>query len=105
MSTCFVGAESGDIKIDDTVVIYVQGPIVLCTTAGAKLRGASLMIIAVDGVVSRLDMTITLEADITNDFTKTAPSIEIMRLTHGRSVDVAIEVLGMQMNFESYYVH
>lgn len=100
MSTGFGGAESGDIKIGDTVVIFAQGPIGLCATAGAKLRGASL-IIAVDGVASRLDMARTLGADITIDYTKTDPLTEIMRLTHGRGVDVAIEALGTQMTFES----
>ncbi len=100
MSTGFGGAESGDIKIGDTVVVFAQGPIGLCATAGAKLRGASL-IIAVDGVASRLDMARTLGADITIDYTKTDPLTEIMRLTHGRGVDVAIEALGTQMTFES----
>ncbi|MFZ6778554.1 NAD(P)-dependent alcohol dehydrogenase [Undibacterium sp. Ji83W] len=100
MSTGFGGAESGDIKIGDTVVIFAQGPIGLCATAGAKLRGASL-IIAVDGVASRLDMARALGADITIDYTKTDPLTEIMRLTHGRGVDVAIEALGTQMTFES----
>jgi len=100
MSTGFGGAESGDIKIGDTVVIFAQGPIGLCATAGAKLRGASL-IIAVDGVSSRLDMARTLGADITIDYTKTDPLTEIMRLTQGRGVDVAIEALGTQVTFES----
>lgn len=100
MSTGFGGAESGDIKIGDTVVIFAQGPIGLCATAGAKLRGASL-IIAVDGVSSRLDMAKTLGADITIDYTKTDPLTEIMRLTQGRGVDVAIEALGTQATFES----
>ncbi len=99
MSTGFGGAESGEIKIGDTVVIFAQGPIGLCATAGAKLRGASL-IIAVDGVQSRLDVAKTLGADITIDYTKTDPLTEIMRLTNGRGVDVAIEALGTQSTFE-----
>jgi len=37
----FVGAENANIKIGDTVVVFAQGPIGLCATAGAKLRGAS----------------------------------------------------------------
>jgi len=31
-------------KIGDAVVIFAQGPIGLCATAGAKLIGASLII-------------------------------------------------------------
>jgi alcohol dehydrogenase len=41
MSTGFGGAESGHIRIGDTVVVFAQGPIGLCATAGAKLSGAS----------------------------------------------------------------
>lgn len=39
MSTGFGGAESGEIEIGDSVVIFAQGPIGLCATAGAKLKG------------------------------------------------------------------
>src|ERR1043165_6159840 len=35
----FSGAESGGIKIGDAVVVFAQGPIGLCATAGAKLMG------------------------------------------------------------------
>jgi len=100
MSTGFGGAESGEIKIGDTVVIFAQGPIGLCATAGAKLKGASL-IIAVDGVRARLEVAKMLGADVTIDYTKTDPLTEIMRLTNGRGVDVAIEALGTQQTFES----
>ncbi|HJV75712.1 MAG TPA: NAD(P)-dependent alcohol dehydrogenase [Noviherbaspirillum sp.] len=100
MSTGFGGAESGQIKIGDTVVIFAQGPIGLCATAGAKLKGAS-QIIAVDGVGTRLDMAKRLGADVVVDYTKTDPLTEIMRLTGGRGVDVAIEALGTQQTFEN----
>src|SRR5688500_13403118 len=52
-STGFAGAESGGVKIGDTVVVFAQGPIGLCATAGAKLMGASL-IIGIDGDEKRL---------------------------------------------------
>ncbi|MET0964679.1 MAG: NAD(P)-dependent alcohol dehydrogenase [Noviherbaspirillum sp.] len=100
MSTGFSGAEHGDIRIGDTVVIFAQGPIGLCATAGAKLKGAS-MIIVVDGVESRLAVARKLGADVTIDFNKADPLTEIMRLTQGRGVDVAIEALGTQQTFES----
>ena len=47
-STGFSGAESGGVRIGDAVVVFAQGPIGLCATAGAQLMGASL-IIGVDG--------------------------------------------------------
>ena len=100
MSTGFGGAESGGIRIGDTVVIFAQGPIGLCATAGAKLKGASLIMV-VDGVSARLEVAKRLGADIAIDYTKTDPLTEIMRLTNGRGVDVAIEALGTQATFEN----
>ena len=44
MSTGFGGAESGGIRIGDTVAVFAQGPIGLCATAGAKLMGATTII-------------------------------------------------------------
>lgn len=100
MSTGFGGAESGQIKIGDSVAVFAQGPIGLCATAGAKLKGATL-IIAVDGVPERLAVSQKLGADITINYKNTDPVAEILRLTHGRGVDVAIEALGTQQTFES----
>ncbi len=100
MSTGFGGAESGGLKIGDSVAVFAQGPIGLCATAGAKLKGAT-RIIVVDGLPERLEMARRLGADFTIDFTKTDPIAEIMRLTEGRGVDVAIEALGTQATFEA----
>ena len=100
MSTGFSGAERGGVKIGDSVAVYAQGPIGLCATAGAKLSGA-ITIITVDGVLERLAMSRSLGADDTVNFHETDPVAEIMRLTDGRGVDVAIEALGTQSTFES----
>lgn len=100
MSTGFGGAESGGIRIGDTVVVFAQGPIGLCATAGAKLKGAS-RIIVVDGVPTRLAMAKRLGADIVVDYTRVNPIDEIMRITNGQGADVAIEALGTQQTFES----
>jgi threonine dehydrogenase-like Zn-dependent dehydrogenase len=98
-STGFAGAESADIKIGDSVVIFAQGPIGLCATAGAKLRGASL-IIGVDGDESRLAMSKRMGADVTLDYRDVDVVAEVRRLTSG-GADVAIEALGTQQTFES----
>jgi threonine dehydrogenase-like Zn-dependent dehydrogenase len=100
MSTGFGGAESGAIRIGDAVAIFAQGPIGLCATAGAKLMGAS-KIIAVDKLPERLAVSRRLGADHVVDFSKMNPVEEIMRITDGRGVDVAIEALGTQTTFES----
>jgi threonine dehydrogenase-like Zn-dependent dehydrogenase len=100
MSTGFAGAESGQVKIGDMVAVFAQGPIGLCATAGARLMGAS-MIIGVDRVPARMEMARRMGAHHVVDFSKVDPVEEIMRLTDGRGVDVAIEALGTQATFEA----
>lgn len=100
MSTGFGGAESGAIRIGDTVAVFAQGPIGLCATAGARLRGAS-SIIAVDRLPERLKAAHALGANHLVDFSKLDPVDEILRLTDGRGVDVAIEALGTPATFEA----
>lgn len=100
MSTGFAGAESGRIRIGDTVAVFAQGPIGLCATAGAKLSGAT-RIIAVETVPERMEMARAVGADEVIDFRSADPVEEIRRLTDGRGVDVAIEALGLQSTFEA----
>jgi alcohol dehydrogenase len=100
MSTGFSGAESGNIRIGDSVAVFAQGPIGLCATAGARLAGAST-IVAVDGIAGRLEMSRRCGADITLNYRDVDPVAQIMHLTEGRGVDVAIEALGSQQTFES----
>lgn len=100
MSTGFAGAESGKIRIGDSVVVFAQGPIGLCATAGARLQGATT-IIAVDGVSQRLEMSTRMGATRTINFKNEDVIKTIMDITHGQGVDVAIEALGTQQTFES----
>src|SRR5688572_8348362 len=100
MSTGFSGAERAQIRIGDTVAVFAQGPIGLCATAGAKLSGAST-VIGIDTITSRLEMARLLGVDHAIDFKKVDPVDEIMRITDGRGVDVAIEALGTQETFEA----
>jgi threonine dehydrogenase-like Zn-dependent dehydrogenase len=100
LSTGFAGAESGGVCIGDTVAIFAQGPIGLCATAGARLMGAA-KILVVDTVLERMAIARRMGADHIIDFSKVNPIDEIMRLTDGRGVDVAIEALGRQETFEA----
>lgn len=100
MSTGFAGAEQANIKIGDIVAVFAQGPIGLCATAGARLRGAS-KIIVVDGIDERLAIARHMGADEVVNFRKTDVVDEILRLTGGRGVDAAIEALGTQATFEA----
>ncbi|HXD07254.1 MAG TPA: NAD(P)-dependent alcohol dehydrogenase [Burkholderiaceae bacterium] len=100
MSTGFSGAERAGIRIGDMVAVFAQGPIGLCATAGAKLSGASV-VIGVDRLPARLDMARKMGADHVIDSSRVDAVEEIMRLTHGRGVDVSIEALGTQQTFEA----
>lgn len=98
-STGLSGAESAKIKIGDSVVVFAQGPIGLCATAGAKLLGAA-MIIGVDGDSNRLRMAKQMGADVVLDYREVDVVEEVKKLTSG-GADVAIEALGTQQTFES----
>ncbi|MDO8887693.1 MAG: NAD(P)-dependent alcohol dehydrogenase [Hydrogenophaga sp.] len=100
MSTGFKGAENANIRIGDTVVVFAQGPIGLCATAGARLLGAST-IIAVDGNDHRLGIARKMGADLTLNFNNCDVVEEIMKITGGRGADSSIEALGLQSTFES----
>lgn len=98
-STGFSGAESANIRIGDTVVVFAQGPIGLCSTAGAKLMGASL-IIGVESDPMRMKMAKQMGADVVLDPKQSNLVAEVKRLTGG-GADVAIEALGLQETFEN----
>ena len=98
-STGIGGAESGGVRPGDAVVVFAQGPIGLCATAGARLMGASL-VIGVDGDETRLAMAKRMGADVVLDYRAVDVVAEVRRLTGG-GVDVAIEALGTQQTFES----
>src|SRR5438045_2965551 len=98
-STGFSGAESAQIKIGDAVVVFAQGPIGLCATAGAKLMGAAL-IIGVEGDDDRLRMSRQMGADVVLDYRVCDVISEVKKLT-GDGADVTIEALGTQQTFES----
>src|ERR687890_175517 len=78
MSTGFAGAESGCIRIGDSVAVFAQGAVGLCATAGAKLSGATT-IIGVDSVPARLEMARQLGADHIVDFRAENPIEAILR--------------------------
>jgi alcohol dehydrogenase len=99
-STGISAAESADLQIGDTVAVFAQGPIGLCATAGARLKGASL-VIAVESDPVRIQMSRQMGADVVVNFQRQDAVAEILALTDGKGVDVAIEALGTQATFES----
>lgn len=99
-STGISAAESAEVQIGDSVAVFAQGPIGLCATAGAKLKGAS-MIIGVESDPFRAQMARRMGADVVLNHERVDVVAEIKRLTDGRGVDVAIEALGTQSTFEN----
>jgi len=98
-STGISGAESGAVRIGDSVVVFAQGPIGLSATIGARLMGAAL-VIGVDGDETRLRYARQMGADVVLDYRQKDVVAEVKRLTGG-GADVAIEALGTQQTFES----
>jgi threonine dehydrogenase-like Zn-dependent dehydrogenase len=99
-STGISGAESGKIKVGDTVAVFAQGPIGLCATVGARLHGASI-IVGVDPIAKRREVSMRFGATHTLDPTVSDVVARLKNLTDGRGVDVAIEALGRQETFEA----
>ncbi|HVJ21081.1 MAG TPA: zinc-binding dehydrogenase [Polyangiaceae bacterium] len=79
--------------------LLAQGSIGLCSTIGAKLMGASL-VIGVDGDETRLEMARRMGADVVIDYRNEDVVARVKSLTGG-GVDVAIEALGTQQTFET----
>ena len=99
MSTGFSAAERGGVRLGDAVVVFAQGPIGLCATAGARLAGAAL-VIGVDSVPKRLEFAKRMGADAVLNFKEQDVVAEVKRLTGG-GADVAIDALGTRSTFEN----
>jgi len=99
LSTGFMAAEHGAIPIGGTVAVFAQGPVGLMATAGARLRGAGL-IIAVETDSKRAHLARDYGANVVVDFRAEDPVKRILEITHGMGVDTAIEALGSDKSFQ-----
>jgi threonine dehydrogenase-like Zn-dependent dehydrogenase len=99
-SAGMAGAESGQVKVGDAVAVFAEGPLGVCATLGARLRGAAL-IVGVDCVPERLEMARRFGANVVINSREQDPVAAIRDVTGGRGVDVAIEALGKQETFEN----
>ena len=100
LSTGFGAIERAGAGYGDSVAIFAQGPLGLMATAGARARGCGL-IVAVDTVPERLEMSKKLGANVVINAKEKTPEAEIMALTNNQGVDVAVEAVGTQATFES----
>jgi 2-desacetyl-2-hydroxyethyl bacteriochlorophyllide A dehydrogenase len=99
-STGFSASESANVQLGDAVAVFAQGPIGLCATAGARLKGAAL-VVGVESDPVRMAVAKRMGADVVLSPKEGDVTAAIKKLTGGRGVDVAIEALGTQETFES----
>ena len=100
LSTGFGAVERAETGFGDSVAIFAQGPVGLMATAGARARGAGL-IIGIDTVPERLEMSKKFGANAVINAKDQNAVMEIQGLTNGEGVDVAIEAVGTQATFEA----
>src|SRR3989449_5930963 len=100
LSTGFGAIERGEAGFGASVAIFAQGPVGLCATAGARARGCGL-IIAVDTLPERLEMSKRFGANGVINPKEEDPVAKIISLTGGSGVDVAVEAVGTQATFEA----
>jgi threonine dehydrogenase-like Zn-dependent dehydrogenase len=100
LSTGFGAIERAEAGFGASVAVFAQGPVGLMATAGARARGCG-MIIAVDAVPERLEMSKKFGANHVVNAKEVDAVQKIMELTDGKGVDVAVEAVGTQPTFEA----
>jgi isopropanol dehydrogenase (NADP+) len=100
ITTGFMGAENAEIPMGGAVAVFALGPVGMMAVAGARLRGAGL-IIGVDSVPKRFELARYYGADVVVDHTREDAVARIMELTNGAGVDSAIEALGGNEAFQN----
>ncbi len=90
------GVLNGQIKPGDTIAIVGAGPIGLAALLTAQFYSPT-EIIMVDTDTNRLDVAKTFGA---TKFVRDNAVDEIMKITHGKGVDVAIEAVGTPNTFD-----
>ncbi len=100
LSTGFGALERAGLRAGDSVAIFAQGPVGLCATAAARTLGAGL-IIAVESIPERMEMARRLGANVVINPKEKDPVQEVLALTQGRGVDIAVEAVGLQATFEA----
>src|SRR5436190_19573797 len=94
--TGYQGAEMGEIKPGETVVVFGCGPVGLFAAKSAWLLGAG-RVISVDHVPERLEFARRFAASETIDFRQLSDVVgELKEMCGGRGPDVCIDAVGME---------
>jgi alcohol dehydrogenase len=94
-----VGVLNGKVSPGDTIAVVGAGPIGLAVILTARLFSPG-KIIAIDLADARLKMAREFGADVTINNTTGDPVAQVMTITNGLGVDVAIEAVGAPATFE-----
>lgn len=97
MPTALHAVTLGEVAFGDTVLVQGAGPVGLCATVLAQLRGAG-QVIVVGGPQVRLDAAARFGADLVLDIGVTTPDerlAAVRKATGGRGADVTIEATGV----------
>ncbi len=97
-STSFHALRKSRLHAGETVAVYGAGGLGMSAVQLAKAMGA-LQVYAVDIAVEKLDLAGHYGA-VPVDATQGDPVAQIRRLTGGRGVDVALEVIGLRQTME-----
>jgi S-(hydroxymethyl)glutathione dehydrogenase/alcohol dehydrogenase len=95
-ATGYFGAQLGDIREGQTVVVFGAGPVGLIAARSAWLMGAGRVIV-VDHLDYRLEMARTFAFAETHNFTEHKDIVVLLkRITDGLGADVAIDAVGAE---------
>lgn len=97
-ATGYHAVEKGNVKPGDTVVIFGAGPVGLCAVQSAKLFNASKIIVVGRKNEMRLNLAKKLGATHILKADQCDPIQEILKITEGKGVDVAIEAAGSEIS-------
>ena len=100
MSVGFSAIEKAEAPFGSSVAVFAQGPVGLCVTAAARSGGFGL-VVAVDTLDERLEVSKKLGANVVLNAAEVDPVEAIYDLTGGKGVDVAVEAVGTQPTFDA----
>lgn len=95
-----IGIVHGRLSPGQTVAIIGAGPIGLSALLGAKLYTPGVIIVS-DPIAQRRKLALSLGADYAIDPTESDAAQQVMELTGGRGVDLAVEAVGSPCTFEA----
>ncbi len=94
-----IGVQYGRVKPGDTVAVIGAGPVGLAVVATAGLYGAA-QIVAIDLDENRLDVSKQMGATHTVNSGSADWKEQVLALTDGYGVDVAVEAVGVPATFD-----